>query len=152
MTPRHHESDTKVHRGRITKQGNNLVRWAAVEEAKRVRTGPIGAAQARIAERRGGNIATVAAAANCSPSSTTVCATHTSVAWPRRRRDPYTRCSQDAWSRKRRDQHHRRMRLAKPRTGPSTVCGGAPMTVGSSFRSTLPMPSRSTAGIIVGRT
>jgi transposase len=31
MTPRHRESDTKVHRGRITKQGNNLVRWSAVE-------------------------------------------------------------------------------------------------------------------------
>ena len=31
MTPQHRESDTKVHRGRITKQGNPLVRWAAVE-------------------------------------------------------------------------------------------------------------------------
>jgi transposase len=31
MTPRHRESDTKVHRGRITQQGNRLVRWAAVE-------------------------------------------------------------------------------------------------------------------------
>jgi transposase len=31
LTPRHRESDTKVHRGRITKQGNNLLRWAAVE-------------------------------------------------------------------------------------------------------------------------
>ena len=62
MTPKHHESDTRVHRGRITKQGNNLVRWAAIEAVKRVRTGPIGTAQARIAERRGGNIATVAAA------------------------------------------------------------------------------------------
>ena len=30
-TPRHHESDTTVHRGRITKQGSRLVRWAAVE-------------------------------------------------------------------------------------------------------------------------
>jgi transposase len=29
MTPEHRESDTKVHRGRITKQGNRLVRWAA---------------------------------------------------------------------------------------------------------------------------
>ncbi len=28
--PRHHESDAKVHRGRITKQGSTLVRWAAV--------------------------------------------------------------------------------------------------------------------------
>jgi transposase len=62
MTPKHHESDTKVHRGRITKQGNNLVRWAAVEAVKRLRSGPVARAQARIAERRGGNIATVAAA------------------------------------------------------------------------------------------
>jgi transposase len=62
MTPKHHESDTKVHRGRITKQGNNLVRWAAVEAVKRVRTGPLARAKARISERRGANIATVAAA------------------------------------------------------------------------------------------
>ena len=30
LTPRHHESDTTVHRGKITKQGSRLVRWAAV--------------------------------------------------------------------------------------------------------------------------
>jgi transposase len=29
MSPRHRESDTKVHRGSITKQGSRLVRWAA---------------------------------------------------------------------------------------------------------------------------
>ncbi len=62
MTPRHRESDTKVHRGRITKQGNHLVRWAAVEAVQRVHGGPIGSARARIAERRGTNIAKVAAA------------------------------------------------------------------------------------------
>jgi transposase len=62
MTPKHYESDAKVHRGRITKQGNNLVRWAAVEAVQRLRGGSIGRARARIAERRGGNIATVAAA------------------------------------------------------------------------------------------
>ena len=27
LTPSHHESDTTVHRGRITKQGSRLVRW-----------------------------------------------------------------------------------------------------------------------------
>jgi transposase len=27
LTPKHHESDTTVHRGRITKQGSTLVRW-----------------------------------------------------------------------------------------------------------------------------
>jgi transposase len=62
MTPRHHESDTKVHRGRITKQGNRLVRWAAVEAVQRVHRGGIGAARARIGARRGANIAKVAAA------------------------------------------------------------------------------------------
>jgi transposase len=31
LTPRHHESDSKVRRGRITKQGSTLVRWARGE-------------------------------------------------------------------------------------------------------------------------
>jgi transposase len=62
MTPRHRESDTKVHRGRITKQGNNLVRWAAVEAVQRLHGGPIGTTRARVADRRGANIAKVAAA------------------------------------------------------------------------------------------
>jgi transposase len=62
MTPRHRESDTKVHRGRITKQGNHLVRWAAVEAVQRLHGGPVGATRARLAERRGANIAKVAAA------------------------------------------------------------------------------------------
>ena len=63
LTPKHHESDTHVRRGRITKQGSRLVRWAAVESVKRV--GPhtrIGALRDRVAERRGGNIGAVAAA------------------------------------------------------------------------------------------
>jgi transposase len=62
LTPRHRESDTKVHRGRITKQGNTLVRWAAVEAVQRVRSGPVGSTRARLTERRGANIAKVAAA------------------------------------------------------------------------------------------
>jgi len=63
LTPKHHESDTHVRRGRITKQGSRLVRWAAVESVKRV--GPhtrIGALRDRVAERRGSNIGAVAAA------------------------------------------------------------------------------------------
>lgn len=35
LTPRHRESDTKVRRGSITKQGSRLVRWAAIEAAQR---------------------------------------------------------------------------------------------------------------------
>ena len=64
LTPRHRESDTKVHRGRITKQGNPLVRWAAVEAVQGLgqRAGAIGTARVRIAERRGANIGKVAAA------------------------------------------------------------------------------------------
>jgi transposase len=62
MTPRHRESDTKVHRGRITKQGNNLVRWAAVEAIQRVHHGPLASTKARLGVKRGTNIAKVAAA------------------------------------------------------------------------------------------
>ena len=35
LTPRHRESDVKVHRGQITKQGSRICRWAAVEAAQR---------------------------------------------------------------------------------------------------------------------
>jgi len=35
LTPKHHESDTTVVRGRITKQGSRLMRWAAVEAAQK---------------------------------------------------------------------------------------------------------------------
>jgi transposase len=62
MTPRHRESDTKVRRGRITKQGNHLVRWAAVEAVQRLHNGPLGTTRARLAERSGANVANVAAA------------------------------------------------------------------------------------------
>jgi transposase len=48
MTPKHYESDTKVHRGRITKQGSTLVRWAAVEAVQTLREGPLGHARVRI--------------------------------------------------------------------------------------------------------
>jgi len=62
-TPKHHEPDTTVHRGRITKQGSRLVRWAAVESVQRVgKDSRIGAYRDRVAERRGRNIAVVAAA------------------------------------------------------------------------------------------
>jgi transposase len=62
LTPKHRESDTTVHRGRITKQGNRAVRWAAVEAVQRARTGPTGAIKARLGPRRGKNVAKVAAA------------------------------------------------------------------------------------------
>jgi transposase len=62
LTPRHRESDTKVRRGHITKQGSKLVRWAAVESVQRAATTKIAADKAGIESRRGRNIATVAAA------------------------------------------------------------------------------------------
>jgi transposase len=62
LTPKHRESDTRVHRGRITKQGNRAVRWAAVEAVQRAKDGPAGAVKARLGPRRGKNIAKVAAA------------------------------------------------------------------------------------------
>jgi transposase len=63
LTPKHHESDTHVHRGRITKQGSRLVRWAAVESISKL--GPrtvIGAYKKQVADRRGKNVGKVAAA------------------------------------------------------------------------------------------
>jgi|SRR5688572_6439627 transposase len=63
MTPMHHESDNKVRRGRISKQGSRHVRWAAVEAVSRNHGGDkIKADYRRIAERRGRNIGRVAAA------------------------------------------------------------------------------------------
>jgi len=63
LTPKHRESDEKVWRGRITKKGSTLVRWAAIEAISKIRGGPkIQADYHRIAERRGKHIARVAAA------------------------------------------------------------------------------------------
>ena len=64
LTPSHHESDTTVHRGRITKQGSRLVRWAAIELVKILPdTSHIGAIREMVAHRRGNrNIGAVAAA------------------------------------------------------------------------------------------
>jgi transposase len=54
LTPRHRESDTKVRRGPITKQGSDLVRWAAIQAAQR--TGErhwLGRWKHHVAQRRG---------------------------------------------------------------------------------------------------
>ena len=53
LTPRHRESDTTVHRGRVTKQGSKLVRWAAVEAVQRSSEPAVAAIRTRIADRRG---------------------------------------------------------------------------------------------------
>jgi len=63
LTPRHRESDTKVQRGSITKQGPPLVRWAAIEAvSKNHGADPIKDLYRRVAERRGRNKGRVAAA------------------------------------------------------------------------------------------
>jgi transposase len=63
LTPKHHESDTTVHRGRITKQGSRLVRWAAVEAVQRVPAHTrLGQVRDQVGARRGRNIGVVAAA------------------------------------------------------------------------------------------
>jgi transposase len=63
MTPKLHESDTHSYKGRITKQGSTIVRWAALECVVRYHGGAaIVPAFRRIAERRGDKIARVAAA------------------------------------------------------------------------------------------
>lgn len=61
LTPKLHESDTKSHRGAITKQGSKLLRWALIEGASRYHGGPVLAAKYHeIAKRRGRNKARVA--------------------------------------------------------------------------------------------
>jgi transposase len=63
LTPLHRESDTKVTRGRITKQGSKLVRWAAMEAVVRYHGGDRLHANFReIAERWGKKKAQVAIA------------------------------------------------------------------------------------------
>ncbi len=66
LTPRHRESDTKVARGHVTKQGSRLLRWALIEAIQRIpRDSAIGSVKDAIITRRGKeakNIAKVAAA------------------------------------------------------------------------------------------
>ena len=66
LTPRHRESDVKVSRGHVTKQGSRMLRWALIEAIQRVpRDSVIGSAKEAIITRRGKearNIAKVAAA------------------------------------------------------------------------------------------
>jgi transposase len=66
LTPRHRESDTKITRGRVTKQGSRMLRWALIEAVQRnPADSPAGAVKTAIIARRGKearNIAKVAAA------------------------------------------------------------------------------------------
>ena len=66
LTPRHRESDTKVARGHVTKQGSRMLRWALIEAIQRAGADTVtGAVKDAIIARRGKeakNIAKVAAA------------------------------------------------------------------------------------------
>jgi transposase len=66
LTPRHRESDIKVARGHVTKQGSRMLRWALIEAIQRIPADSvIGAGKQAIIARRGKearNIAKVAAA------------------------------------------------------------------------------------------
>jgi transposase len=65
LTPRHYESDKTVHRGHISKEGDTLVRWAAVEAIQRQTEPAVKTVKDGIVARRGKNarnIAKVAAA------------------------------------------------------------------------------------------
>jgi transposase len=62
LTPRHYESDAKVRRGHVSKQGSRLLRWAAVEAIQRGGPDWLRAAKDRIEARRGKSIAKTAAA------------------------------------------------------------------------------------------
>jgi transposase len=66
LTPRHRESDTKVSRGHVTKQGSRMLRWAVIEAIQHIPgDSAIGAVKNAIITRRGKearNIAKVAAA------------------------------------------------------------------------------------------
>ena len=66
LTPRHRESDAKVVRGHITRQGSPVLRWALIEAVQRIpRDSVTGAAKHAITGRRGKqarSIAKVAAA------------------------------------------------------------------------------------------
>jgi transposase len=65
LTPRHYESDKTVHRGHISKEGDPIVRWAAVEAIQRQCEPAVKAVRDDIVARRGKgarNIAKVAAA------------------------------------------------------------------------------------------
>jgi hypothetical protein len=60
LTPRHYESDKTVHRGHISKEGDTLVRWAAVEAIQRQTEPAVKAVKDGIVARRGKNARNIA--------------------------------------------------------------------------------------------
>lgn len=62
LTPKHRESDVKVRRGRITKAGSKLVRWAAIEAVLSTNGSKLKTDYYRLSQRRPKNVARVAVA------------------------------------------------------------------------------------------
>jgi transposase len=60
LTPRHYESDKTVHRGHISKEGDTLIRWAAVEAIQRQTEPAVKAVKDGIIARRGKNVRNIA--------------------------------------------------------------------------------------------
>ena len=76
LTPKHHESDKHVHRGRITKQGSRLVRWAAIESVQILpKTSTVGRIRDQVGDRRDATSGSSRPPAGNSNSSSTPCAT-----------------------------------------------------------------------------
>jgi transposase len=64
LTPRHRESDVKVARGHMTKQGSRLLRWAVIEAIQRTPADSVtGAVKEAIIARRGKEARNIAKAA-----------------------------------------------------------------------------------------
>ena len=86
LTPRHRESDIKVTRGHVTKQGSRLLRWALIEAIQQAPAdSAAGAAKAASSPAAGSKPATSPRSpphAGSSPWSTTACATGRSAACP----------------------------------------------------------------------
>jgi transposase len=53
LTPKHHESDSTIHRGRITKQGSRLVGRAVGRDSSRRVSAAIRARSAQVVRSRG---------------------------------------------------------------------------------------------------
>jgi len=85
LTPRHRESDAKVARGHITKQGSPILRWAMVEAIQRLPADtPVRARRDAIIARRGRKHATSPRPpppGSCSPACSTRCATAVPDPW-----------------------------------------------------------------------
>ena len=86
LTPKHRESDTHVRRGKITKQGSRMVRWAAIEAVARYHGGAPSGTHSRPSQSAAARPRpTSRSPAESSRSSTTVCATGRSAVSPTKR-------------------------------------------------------------------